>query len=172
MNMSNSMGQKLIIISGSPCVGKTTVAECLLCSYENSAHLDDDWVWRVNPFLMDDPRHEICIKNSAFVLSNYLESNFDYIIFSSVRMISELYREAIFKDIALRNCSVIGVTLTCSEKTLTERHKSRGDSGEVSFEWLNTEPCPGDFVIDTNNKTADQISDEIRNIVNTFRKDD
>jgi len=40
--MSKNLGQKLIIISGSPCVGKTTVADSLLNLYGNSAHLDDD----------------------------------------------------------------------------------------------------------------------------------
>lgn len=48
--------QKLIIISGSPCVGKTTVARELLKSYENSAYCDGDWMWCVNPFSVDDPR--------------------------------------------------------------------------------------------------------------------
>ncbi|MBR4083087.1 MAG: hypothetical protein IKK33_02255 [Lachnospiraceae bacterium] len=36
--------QKLIIITGSPCVGKTTVTEKLFESYENSAHFDGDWM--------------------------------------------------------------------------------------------------------------------------------
>ena len=35
--------QKLIIIAGSPCVGKTTVAQQLFSSYENSAYFDGDW---------------------------------------------------------------------------------------------------------------------------------
>ena len=35
------MIQKLIIITGSPCVGKTAVAESLFESYENSAYFDE-----------------------------------------------------------------------------------------------------------------------------------
>lgn len=35
--------QKLIIITGSPCVGKTTVTQKLFESYENSAFFDGDW---------------------------------------------------------------------------------------------------------------------------------
>ena len=36
------MRKKLILISGSPCVGKTAVGECLFESYDNSAYLDGD----------------------------------------------------------------------------------------------------------------------------------
>ena len=46
--MHEGKNPKLIIITGSPCVGKTTVADSLFESYENSAHFDGDWAWRVN----------------------------------------------------------------------------------------------------------------------------
>ena len=36
------MRKKLILISGSPCVGKTAVGEKLFESYDNSAYLDGD----------------------------------------------------------------------------------------------------------------------------------
>ena len=55
--MDNSLNQKLIIISGSPWIGKTTVAKNLFYSQQNSVYLDDDGVWMVNPFLFDDPRN-------------------------------------------------------------------------------------------------------------------
>ena len=39
--------KKLILLSGSPCVGKTTVGQYLFEQYENSAYLDGDWCWCV-----------------------------------------------------------------------------------------------------------------------------
>ena len=48
--------QKLILLSGSPCVGKTAVAEYLFEQYTNSAYLDGDWCWCVNPFSVKDKR--------------------------------------------------------------------------------------------------------------------
>ena len=36
------MKKKLILISGSPCVGKTAAGERLFESYDNSAYLDGD----------------------------------------------------------------------------------------------------------------------------------
>ena len=50
------MRKKLILISGSPCVGKTAVGEKLFESYDNSAYLDGDWCWCVHPFSVTDSR--------------------------------------------------------------------------------------------------------------------
>lgn len=165
--MLDKQTPKLIIISGSPCVGKTTIADNLFCSYENSVHLDDDWVWRVNPFSFDDPRNDTIYENMSFVLSNYLSLDFDYVLLSSVRMIGS-GRETLLNKITTTNYITIGFTLTCSEKTLTDRHRQRGDAGEVSFKWLRKPSYPSDYVINTDDKTVGQIADEIRNIINNY----
>lgn len=159
--------QKLIIITGSPCVGKTAVAEKLFTSYENSAFFDGDWAWCVHPFSLDDPRLRNGDKTMSFALSTYLNSNFDYVFFSSVVVIYKSIREGILKDITNREYSVLGFTLTCSEETLLERHKKRGDTNECSFFWLHLEPHEGDYVIDTDNKSVQQIVDEMRGIIDS-----
>ena len=153
---------KLIIITGSPCVGKTAVTECLFESYENSAYFDGDWAWCVNPFSIADPRLRNGDKTMSFALSTYLNSKFDYVFFSSVVVIGEDIRKAILDDITATDYITIAFTLKCSEETLTERHKKRGDDTDVIFDWLRTEPHPGDLVIDTDNKTVAQVVDEIR----------
>ena len=162
--MSENLNQKLIIIAGSPCVGKTTVSEILFQSYENSAYLDDDWTWCVNPFKMNDLRNKNAYKNWSFVLSTYLNSNFDYVIFSSARMMYPPNRKRLLENITAEDYITIGFTLICSEKTLIERHKKRGDNNEVSFEWLY-DMYPDDFVINTDDKTAAQVAEEIKNII-------
>lgn len=81
------MKQKLILITGSPCVGKTTVAERLFETCEDSAYFDGDWAWCVNPFSLSDPRLRNGDKTMSFALSNYLRSGFAYVIFSSVVII-------------------------------------------------------------------------------------
>lgn len=157
--------QKLIIISGSPCVGKSVVADKLFQSYENSAYLDGDWCWCVNPFSLSDLRLRNGDKSMSFVLSNYLNSDFDYVIFSSVVVMYESIREPILKDITAQGFEIIGFTLTCSEETLEVRHKSRGDDNKVSFQWLHLPPYPGDYVINTDDKTPEQIVFEIKELV-------
>jgi len=159
--------QKLIIISGSPWVGKTTIASNLFDAYENSAHFDGDWAWHVNPFSLDDPRLRNGDKTMSFALSTYLNSSFSYVIFSSVVATSKSIRESILRDISAKDYKIIGFTLTCSEKTLTERHKSRGDGGEVSFYFLNLEPYPNDYVVNTDNKTVMEIVNEMKSIIDS-----
>ena len=159
------MKQKLIIISGSPCVGKTTVTDVLYEKFNNSAHLDSDWVWRVNPFSTEDPRIRTGDKNVSLVLSNYLNCGFDYVFCSSVLFIFKDIRENILKNIEYKNFDIIGITLKCSEKTLFERHKKRGDANEVSYEWLRLEPYLDDYVINTDDKNINEIVEEIRKII-------
>ncbi len=163
--MPDNSKQKLIIISGSPCVGKTTVATSLFESYVNSAYCDGDWMWCVNPFSIQDPRLRNGDKNMSFVLSTYLNSNFDYVIISSVVVMYESIREPILKNITATNFTTIGFSLTCSEETLTKRHRKRGDHNEVSFEWLRLAPYPNDYVINTDNKTISQIVSEMKRII-------
>jgi broad-specificity NMP kinase len=164
--MPDDLRQKLIIITGSPCVGKTAVAESLFESYENSAYFDGDWAWCVNPFSITDPRLRNGDKTMSFALSTYLNSNFEYVIFSSVVVIGEAIREAILKDITAKDYTTIAFTLKCSEETLIERHKNRGDTNEVLFQWLRMKPHPGDYVINTDHKTIAQVVDEIKSIIN------
>ena len=60
----------------------------------------------------------------------------------------------LLKDITAKDYSVIGITLTCSEETLRERHKKRGDANECSFFWLHLKPYESDCVINTDNKSV------------------
>ncbi len=157
--------QKLIIVTGSPCVGKTTVSQKLFESYENSAFFDGDWAWCVNPFSVQDPRLRNGDKTMSFALSTYLNSKFDYVFFTSVVVVNKDIREAILNDITAKNYKVIGFTLTCSEETLLARHKKRGDKNECSFYFLHLPPHEGDYVINTDNKSVQEIVDEMRRII-------
>lgn len=157
--------QKLILITGSPCVGKTTVTDQLFASYDNSAFFDGDWAWCVHPFSIQDPRLRNGDKTMSFALSNYLNSGFDYVFFSSVVIQGQGTRDAILRDITATDYEVIAFTLTCTEETLLARHRKRGDTTECSFYWLHLPPCPGDHVIWTDGKTVQEIVQEMRAII-------
>ena len=116
------MRKKLILISGSPCVGKTAVGTRLFESYDNSAYLDGDWCWCVHPFSVTDSRLRNGDRSMSFVLSNYLNSDFEYVFFTSVVLTDPMIRERILKGITAKNYEVISFMLTCSEETLKKRH--------------------------------------------------
>ena len=157
--------KKLILLSGSPCVGKPTVGQHLFEQYENSAYLDGDWCWCVNPFSVKDKRLRNGDKSMSFVLSNYLISEFEYVFFTSVVLTDPTIRENILKDIAATDYEVIGFTLTCSEETLVKRHDQRGDKGETNFHWLHLPPYPTDIVIHTDGMTVREIAQELKRYI-------
>ncbi len=100
----------------------------------------------------------------SFVLSNYLDSGFAYVFFTSVVLTDPRIREGILKGITAQDYEIVAFTLTCSEETLKKRHDRRGDKGEPDYFWLHLPPCPGDIVIDTDNK-------RIRDVVGKMKKE-
>jgi len=157
--------KKLILLSGSPCVGKTTVGQYLFEQYNNSAYLDGDWCWCVNPFSVEDKRLRNGDKSMSFILSNYLQSEFDYVFFTSVVLTDSGIRENILKNITADDYEVIGFTLTCSEETLEKRHDERGDEGDTNFFWLHLPPYTTDIVIYTDNKSVEEIAQEMKKYI-------
>ena len=156
------MQKKLILISGSPCVGKSAVGTRLFECYDNSAYLDGDWCWCVHPFSTADPRLRNGDKSMSFILSNYLDSDFEYVFFTSVVLTDEKIRGDILSGITAKEYQIIGFTLVCSEGTLKARHQKRGDRGEPNYYWLHLPPCPGDIVIDTDKKSIRDIVKEMK----------
>lgn len=71
-------------------------------------------------------------------------------------------RENILKGITAKDYKIIAFTLTCSEETLKKRHDKRGDKGEINYFWLHLPSCPGDIVIDTDNKSIREIVKEMK----------
>ena len=165
------MRKKLILISGSPCVGKSAVGTRLFESYGNSAYLDGDWCWCVHPFSVQDPRLRNGDRSMSFVLSNYLQSDFEYVVFTSVVLTDPHIRESILNGITAKDYETIAFTLTCSEETLKKRHDKRGDPGETNYAWLRLPPIPGDVVIDTDGKRIQAVVREMkRHIADRFQE--
>ena len=100
----------------------------------------------------------------SFVLSNYLDSGFEYVFFTSVVLTDPKSREGILHGITAKEYETIAFTLTCSEDTLKRRQDRRGDKGETHYFWLHLPPCRGDIVIDTDTK-------RIREVVKGMKKE-
>ncbi len=66
------------------------------------------------------------------------------------------------KGITAQDYETISFTLTCSEETLKKRHDSRDDKGETNYFWLRLPPCPGDIVIDTDDKGIRDVAKEMK----------
>lgn len=159
------MKQKLILITGSPWVGKTAAAEKLFLSCDNSALFDGDWAWTVHPFSVSDPRLRCGDRTISFALSVYLQAGFSYVICPSVVLLYEKVRGPILRDITAENFDVVSFQLTCSEETLRRRFAQRGGGEGLSFEWLRCPPLPGDIVLQTDGKTAEEVAAQMRRVM-------
>ena len=82
--------------------------------------------------------------------------------FASVVLTDPTIRESILKGITAKDYETVAFTLTCSEETLKKRHDKRGDKGETNYYWLRLPPCPGDIVIDTDNKRIREVVKEMK----------
>ena len=127
------MQKKLILISGSPCVGKTAAGTRLFESYDNSAYLDGDWCWCVHPFSVTDKRLRNGDRSMSFVLSNYLESDFEFVFFTSVVLTDAKIRENILNGITAKDYEIIGI------RTGTDSNNVRSTLGRIKNGGL-TEP--------------------------------
>lgn len=143
-------------------MGKTAVGTKLFESYDNSAYPDGDRFWCVHSFSVTDKRFRNGDRSMSFVLSNYLESGFNYVFFTSVVPTDPNIRGNILNGITAKDYQIVGFTLACSGETLEMRHKKRGDPGEASYYRLHLPPYPGDVVIDTDGKSVREITREMK----------
>ena len=157
---------KLILIGGEAWTGKSTCAEILFKQLHNSAWLDGDDVWRVNPWSLDDPRLRTSDINMAFVLQTYLQSKFDYVILSSIVLSDPSITAGILEKISGVEYDLLSLTLMCDEATLTERAKQRDANVSPHFVLLErTKALSNTIKMDTAHKKPEEVVDEMLSVI-------
>lgn len=129
--------KKVILIGGPYGAGKTTVANLLTNSFQNTVMLDGEWCWyQGNNWIFNNSTKDMAIDNICYVLSNFLKNdNFENIIFTWV-----LHKAKDHKTIinALRETGIefelYDISLICSEFTLLSRLKNRIQSKATEFD--------------------------------------
>ena len=160
------MKSKLFLIGGEAWTGKSTCSKILFESLHNSAWLDGDDVWRVNPWSLDDPRLRTSDINMAFVLQTYLQSKFDYVILSSIVLSDPSITAHILAMISGVEYDLLPFTLMCDEATLAERAKQRDGEAHPQFFLLEaTRALINTIKIDTTNKKPKEIADEMLSVI-------
>lgn len=154
---------KLIIINGAPGVGKLTIGNLLFSRLQNSAFLDGDDVWRINPFEVTDITRNIVERNIAFVLRNYIKANYEYVILVWVLHQQSIIDRLLSKLDNLR-FKVYIFTLTCDEETLLKRRRQQGKEGrelKVALDRLRQCRMLETVKLDTSAMKPDEIVDMI-----------
>jgi broad-specificity NMP kinase len=66
--------KRLIFISGTMGIGKTTISKLLSKELKNSVFLDGDWCWNINPFIVNDENKKMVIENICFLLNSFIKN--------------------------------------------------------------------------------------------------
>lgn len=161
--MGDNSLTKLIIINGPPGVGKSTIGNLLFSRLQNSAILDGDEVWRINPFEVTDRTRDIVERNIAFVLRSYIEANYEYVILVWVLHQQSIIDRLLSKLDNLKFKAHV-FTLICDEETLLERRRRQGKKGkelEVALDRLRQSLMLETEKLDTSALKPDEIVDMI-----------
>lgn len=165
------MKQKLVFIGGEAWTGKSTCAEILYKRLNNSAWLDGDDVWRINPWSLEDPRLRTSDINISFVLQTYLESQFDYVILTSIVVSVPEITERILGLIKAKEYEFLSITLMCDENTLKQRAVERDNNRSPTFVVLEqTKQIENTIRVNTANRTPEGVVDELYKIICESKK--
>jgi len=160
------MRPKLVFITGAPGIGKTEAARRLFERLENSAWLDGDDVWRMNPFRVDDTTIALAHSNIESVLRNYLAAGFSYVIFSWV-LHQQAIIDRILKGLEGLEYELSVFTLVSDEGTLLSRLGESASQGkrELALLRLRQSKQLQTTKIDTSHRQPNDIVDEIVKMV-------
>lgn len=120
--------KRLIIVSGTMGVGKTSTCSALYKMAPRSVWLDGDWCWLMNPWDVCEENKRMVMSNIIWVLRSYLKnSTFDNVVFSWVLHRKEIIDELIAGLDGLEY-SLHTFVLTCSPEALEARMAGDGRS--------------------------------------------
>lgn len=155
--------QQLIIINGTPGIGKTTVAKLLFARLKNCAYLCGDAVWQINPFEVNERTKAVVEKNIPFVLRSYLEAGYEFVILDWVMHRQEII-DRILRPLADLDFETKVFTLVADEQAAVERALARDGaarSPEGVLERLRQSRDLDSTQIDTTGHSPEAISDKI-----------
>lgn len=160
--------KKLYLIGGTMGVGKTTVCRALQKKLLHCVFLDGDWCWDMSPFVVNEETKAMVMDNICHLLHNFLRCTaYENIIFCWV-----MHEQSIIKQILSRldvgEAEVKTISLIASEKAITARLEKDVTAGirtpdviERSIARIPLYEKLDTLKIDTNEKTADAVAEEI-----------
>ena len=160
--------KKLYLIGGPMGVGKTSIGQFMKTQLNNCVFLDGYWCWDMNPFQVTTETKKMVIENISFLLNNFIHCPvYENIIFCWV-MQKQTILDDILSRLVTEDCSVIRVSLVCTEKELRKRLEQDVKDGlrqpdviERSIAYLPLYSEINTVKIDTSGKTIVEAAEEI-----------
>ncbi len=161
--------KKLIIINGTPGVGKTTICKALNQNVENSVWLDGDWCWMINPFKVTEENKKMVEDNINHLLNNFLDNtSIETIIFNWVISHNNLMN-SIIEKLPVDEVKIIKISLISSEEVLKQRMMKDGRSKEKieeSIKRLEAYWLMDTIKVDSSELSIKQTVKKIEEIIN------
>jgi broad-specificity NMP kinase len=157
------MKPKLIFIGGPPGVGKTSVARELYASLRNSAWLEGDDLWRMNPFTVNKRTVRMVERNIGCVLRSFLEVGFSHIILTWVLHREEIVH-SLLDHISDHEFDFCHFTLLCDEATLLDRltrDTDRTTTPDLARKRLNQTRQVASTHIDTSGRCPAEVAAQL-----------
>ncbi|HNZ08728.1 MAG TPA: AAA family ATPase [Bacillota bacterium] len=156
--------KKLILVSGTMGVGKTTTCRLLYKMAPRTAWLDGDWCWLMNPWNFCDENKEMVMSNITGVLGSFLSnSTLDNVVFSWVMHKKEIIDDLLGR-ISKHEFELHLFALVCSPVELSSRmEEDERDAQNIkaSIDRLPLYQGMGWEVLDTTCMKAKEVAIEI-----------
>jgi broad-specificity NMP kinase len=161
--------KKLIIINGSPGIGKTAVSQELYQKLEDSVWLDGDWCWMLNPFQVTAENKRMVEDNISYLLNNFIaNSSIKYIVFNWVIPYEWLLDSLIEKLSKPENVEIIKISLIARPAIIRQRLVKAGrsdDQIQASIERLVAYYDMNTIKVDSSDMTIEETADSIKKLI-------
>lgn len=113
--------KKLIMISGTMGVGKTTTCRELQKILPKNVFLDGDWCWDMQPFVVTEETKTMVLNNVCFQLNQFLKcSQYETVIFCWV-MHEQNIIDSILSSLDTNDCLIKSFSLIADQHSLSKR---------------------------------------------------
>lgn len=123
--------KKLILISGAPGVGKTTLCKELFKSVNGCAWLDSDWCWMINPWIPKTAEEKRYVEDIFLrILRGYLGNRDIHTVLFSWVLSSTWMFDLITEPLSDLKLDIRKIALVCDKEQHIQRMKSAGRRAE------------------------------------------
>ncbi|WP_322743834.1 AAA family ATPase [Enterococcus casseliflavus] len=130
MKGRGSLMKKLILISGTMGIGKSTITEELSQQTKQSVYLDGDWCWMMNPFVVNEENKDMVINNIHFLLNSFINNSMINVIYFCWVMDEQKIVDRVLNGIALEDIDVQHFSLIASPEKLQKNFEGDITTGK------------------------------------------
>ncbi len=164
--------KQFILLEGPNGVGKTTVGKGLCERITQAAYVDGDWCMDFYPPICNDSVKELAVNNISCYIKNCAACSFCQSLVLDWIPFSQDDRTQVLEYASALGFTVYDIILHCDEESLVQRWRQASSDSRKTEDSLTASrnslsyfrKLPG-ISIDTSQKTAEEVVDEILHVL-------